>query len=192
MRSRGVAENTVVILTSDHGEEFLEHGCIGHGHSLNEQLLHVPLIISGPGFLGGRRERFRAAHIDLLPTIAAVAGAEVPEGLLGVDLGRGSSPDRYVASSGVIFPSLVNGLEPLACVCRNGVKTILLRDSSGGLTASSCSLLTGPAGIPVRYFEPSEQDMEALLEYWSRPEEYRAPVVSTDEVRLQLEGLGYL
>lgn len=192
MRSRGIADRTVVILTSDHGEEFLEHGSIGHGHGLHEEQLLVPLIISGPGFRGGVREQFRASHIDIFPTIAAVAGVEAPEGLLGVDLGSVSRPDRYTASSGVIFPELVNGLEPLACVCRNGVKTILLRDSTGGLTASSCSLLTGSAGIPERYFAPSERDMEALLEYWSRPGEYRAPEVSIDEVRQQIEGLGYI
>ncbi|NLP04618.1 sulfatase, partial [Candidatus Fermentibacteria bacterium] len=120
MRARGIADSTVIILTSDHGEEFLEHGYVGHGHSLHDQLLHVPLIISGPGFRGGGRERFRAAHIDLFPTIAAVAGVKAPEGLIGVDLGGGSNLDRYVASSGVIFPGLMNGLEPLACVCRNG------------------------------------------------------------------------
>ncbi|NLP04913.1 hypothetical protein GX411_03030, partial [Candidatus Fermentibacteria bacterium] len=71
-------------------------------------------------------------------------------------------------------------------------KTILLRDSTGGLAAASRSLLAGPAGVPAKYFEPSERDVEALLEYWSRPGRYRAPVVSIDEARLQLEGLGYL
>ena len=55
MRDRGLVENTVIILTADHGEEFLEHGGVGHGHTLYEEMIHVPLIVSGPGFERGVR-----------------------------------------------------------------------------------------------------------------------------------------
>ena len=47
--ARGVLENTVVVVTSDHGEEFGEHGHMLHGHSLYRQSIHVPLIWWGPG-----------------------------------------------------------------------------------------------------------------------------------------------
>ena len=46
---RGILENTVVIVTSDHGEEFGEHGLLLHGHGLHAQSIHVPLIVVGPG-----------------------------------------------------------------------------------------------------------------------------------------------
>ncbi len=49
LRTRGLLENTMVIITSDHGEEFLEHGVRGHGNSLYLCALHVPLLISFPG-----------------------------------------------------------------------------------------------------------------------------------------------
>jgi arylsulfatase A-like enzyme len=49
LRSRGVLEKTVLILTSDHGEQFGEHGNFGHGFSLYEPEIHVPLIVVSPG-----------------------------------------------------------------------------------------------------------------------------------------------
>jgi len=45
----GQRANTIVIVTSDHGEEFWEHGNFEHGHTVYSELLHVPLIIGGPG-----------------------------------------------------------------------------------------------------------------------------------------------
>ena len=46
---RGILKNTVVVITSDHGQEFQEHGYLFHGHSLYWQVIHSPLVILGPG-----------------------------------------------------------------------------------------------------------------------------------------------
>ena len=43
-------EQSIVVLTSDHGEEFLDHGGLEHGHTLYDEMLHVPLIVRVPGF----------------------------------------------------------------------------------------------------------------------------------------------
>gem|GEM_PF-193956 len=51
---RGVLRNTIVILASDHGEQFGEHGVSIHANSLYAPVLHVPLMIRGPGVPGGR------------------------------------------------------------------------------------------------------------------------------------------
>jgi arylsulfatase A-like enzyme len=81
----GVLRNTVVVVVADHGEEFLEHGKLTHGSHLYDETIRVPLIIVGPGIAPGRR-RDQAQHIDLLPTVAALLGAEPPPGLPGRDL----------------------------------------------------------------------------------------------------------
>lgn len=65
--------NTLIIITADHGEELWEHGTTGHGHSLYEELMHVPLAIKGPGIEPGTVED-PVESIDLLPTIAAFVG----------------------------------------------------------------------------------------------------------------------
>ncbi len=49
LRQRGVLDNTLVIITSDHGEEFLEHGQMGHARGMWEEVLRVPLVVSFPG-----------------------------------------------------------------------------------------------------------------------------------------------
>jgi arylsulfatase A-like enzyme len=81
----GILDRTIVVITADHGEEFLEHGNLTHGGHLYEETVHIPLIIVGPGIPVGRRTDM-AQGIDLLPTIAAMLGAPVPPGLSGRDL----------------------------------------------------------------------------------------------------------
>ena len=61
--------DTLIVLTSDHGEEFFEHGSWGHGHTLYPEVLHVPLIVSGPGIGRGKVADGSVRHIDLAPTI---------------------------------------------------------------------------------------------------------------------------
>lgn len=81
-------EDALVIVTSDHGEEFGEHGVFGHSFTLYEELLHVPLIVRFPGGRdGGLRVSQRASVVDVAPTVAEVVGLEeIP--LDGVSLAR--------------------------------------------------------------------------------------------------------
>jgi arylsulfatase A-like enzyme len=75
LRQRGLLENTIVIVTSDHGESWGEHGLMYHGHSLYRDQLHVPLMVRYPkAFTPGLRDP-RAVGIDRLPaTIASLTG----------------------------------------------------------------------------------------------------------------------
>src|SRR5207253_9302949 len=77
--------STVVVVLADHGEEFLEHGRIKHGMHLYEELLHVPLVMAGPGIPTGRVDE-PVQSVDLLPTIAELLGGETPAGLPGQSL----------------------------------------------------------------------------------------------------------
>jgi arylsulfatase A-like enzyme len=54
LRSSGLLENTIVIVTSDHGEEFGEHGMFKHGQQLFDETVHVPLVVAGPGISASR------------------------------------------------------------------------------------------------------------------------------------------
>ena len=76
----------VVVVTADHGEEFMEHGSIVHTKTLYDELLHVPLIFRGPGVPRGVRVRSMAALIDIVPTVLALAGIAPPPGLDGRSL----------------------------------------------------------------------------------------------------------
>lgn len=82
-----VLARTLVVFTSDHGEELLDHGGWKHGQTLYEEQIHVPLILRWDGKLArGRRESAPVALLDLLPTLAAAAGVESRPQWEGLDL----------------------------------------------------------------------------------------------------------
>jgi arylsulfatase A-like enzyme len=74
-----LSDRTVVVVTADHGEAFGEHGEFTYGHTLYEELIHVPLIVAGPIVsVPGSRVPTPVSLVDLLPTLAEMAGAPVP------------------------------------------------------------------------------------------------------------------
>ena len=100
-------QNTLVIVTADHGDEFLEHGDISHKPKLYNELLHIPLIFYSPSLSAGVRIDTTVSLLDLGPTILEILGIRKPnqwigESLLPLILGNKRS-DRLVISE-VAFP----------------------------------------------------------------------------------------
>jgi arylsulfatase A-like enzyme len=96
LERRGLLENTIIVVTSDHGEEFGEHGVFTHGNTLYERSLHVPLLIhAGDRIPKGVRIRDWVSVRDIAATIASLAALE--PGVAGTSLERywatASSPD---------------------------------------------------------------------------------------------------
>jgi len=73
LEQRGVLRDSLVALTSDHGEELFEHGSFEHGHALWQEVLHVPLAFWGPGVRAGR-EQTPVSLVDLAPTLLDAVG----------------------------------------------------------------------------------------------------------------------
>ena len=95
LESSGLADRTLVVVTSDHGEEFLEHGDVLHGRTQYEEVLRVPLLFAGPGVPAGVRVSETASLVDVAPSVLALLGQGVPEDLDGRDLAplwRGTPP----------------------------------------------------------------------------------------------------
>ncbi|NNL66603.1 MAG: sulfatase-like hydrolase/transferase, partial [Myxococcales bacterium] len=89
LRALGIYDDTVIVLVSDHGEEFHEHQGWWHGLTLYEEQIHVPLLVKWPEGQRGAPPRVDAPIarlIDVAPTLAALAGAELPSGMQGTDL----------------------------------------------------------------------------------------------------------
>ncbi len=100
----GLDENTLIVVTSDHGEEFQEHGSWGHGHSVYQELLGVPLLFRWPGVIpANRRIGPVVSTLDIGPTILEASGVSIPDELEGRSLlgfMRGDWPlGPYVAFS---------------------------------------------------------------------------------------------
>ncbi|HZL99144.1 MAG TPA: sulfatase [Planctomycetota bacterium] len=100
LRAEGLLDDTWIVITSDHGEEFLEHGRLRHTGSLYQELVHVPLLIvppdaaaragSDPAAVPGAGAALRidepVSQVDLLPTLLDLLGQPVPAGTDGRSL----------------------------------------------------------------------------------------------------------
>ncbi|MFQ5461686.1 MAG: sulfatase [Phycisphaerae bacterium] len=92
----GLRDETAIFITADHGEELLDHGQIGHGQSLHEELTHVPLIAHVPGGPAGIRHADPVSHVDLAHTIECLAGVDAR--LSGANLLDSSATPRAACS----------------------------------------------------------------------------------------------
>jgi arylsulfatase A-like enzyme len=105
LRAADLYEESLVVLTSDHGEEFGEHGVMGwHGHSLHDELLRVPLLIKFPrSWRGGRTMEAQVRGIDFAPTALTAAGVGVPPAFEGTELVQyvagGAGPPPYAVAA---------------------------------------------------------------------------------------------
>lgn len=127
LEQRGRLRNTLVILTADHGEAFLEHDQLDHGHTLYEELVRVPLIVVPPGDAPQpRRLEGLTELIDLAPTILDYVGAAAPASFQGQSLRPRIEARPGARARDVVF---VEGPEWVAA--RNDRWKVHIRRSSG-------------------------------------------------------------
>ena len=103
LEEKGIWEDTLVVVTADHGEEFWEHGSVGHGHNVHQEMVHVPLLFHYPRELPeGRTVRSGGEVIDILPTIIDMLGQEPLQDRQGMSL----LPTIYGEHGGYPAPAL--------------------------------------------------------------------------------------
>lgn len=109
LEEAGLWKDTMVIITADHGDEFWEHGSVGHGHNIHQELVHVPLIMYYPRLIP--EETVVSAGVDIIdiyPTILDALGAERPDDLQGKSLiplihhTQGGYPEPAIATQYLI------------------------------------------------------------------------------------------
>ncbi|HUT52598.1 MAG TPA: sulfatase-like hydrolase/transferase [bacterium] len=87
LEASGQWDNTIVVFTSDHGEMAGSHGLAYKGHTMYEENIRVPLWISDPRHVNAPRAHDGlVSHLDLVPTLSALAGVPWPAPLTGLDL----------------------------------------------------------------------------------------------------------
>lgn len=113
LKAAGIYDTTAIIVVSDHGDEFYEHGSLGHGHSVYQELVRIPLIIRAPGlFPKGKVVQADVEAMDLYPTMLEMAGIKPPASTAGATLSPlaydeiGSTPRAALTIDGQVARGL--------------------------------------------------------------------------------------
>lgn len=85
LKELGIYDDTIIIYTSDHGSHFKTRNP-EYKRTCHESAVHTPLIIKGGGFEGGKSETRLSSLIDIPPTLLSMAGIDIPETYMGIDL----------------------------------------------------------------------------------------------------------
>lgn len=201
LASRGILEDTIIIVTSDHGEEFMEHGQVQHGQSLHNELLHVPLIFANTPFSPSRRTDM-VGLIDVAPTLIALAGiadskgdAEREDRYSGIDL-FGDAPEERI-----LFAETAHGLRHLGAamfvqqaVFTDDLKGILTCDN-GELALFDRSLDRNEEMDIAEERPEAAARLKKLISQWIDDCRGKAPYsisLFDASAMKQLEAIGYL
>ena len=204
LESSGLLDNTIIILTSDHGEEFGEHGMLRHSQLWNENL-HVPLLVRLPDAAhGGDQIDAPVCHMDLMPSPLELMDVAGPEVMLGESWAPWIGNPDAVDSTRLVFGetrSLARNPLDLWSVRQGGRLVIKPFGAEQPLYFESYgdSALGVDGGLPV--LEGAAQSAD-LMDLWRRElgrfqalvGEFGAGVGSEldSETRAELEALGYL
>ncbi len=186
LRERGLFEQSLVIVTSDHGEGFGDHGTFGHGHGVYQDAVHAPLIVKVPGQREGRRIATPVSLVDVMPTVLAALGLPPARDVDGVSL-LGEIPEQRA-----LFAESFDGKGEIARALRRGSrKFVHHRGRADALyeLASDPSELRDLSGTEAA--EASERAAE--LAAWLKAMAGRgagAPISPEEAERLK--ALGYL
>jgi len=196
LKEKGLYDNTLIIVTADHGEAFGEHHLVGHGTLVYNDEISIPLLIKYPGQRVARRVTAPVSQVDLLPTVLDCLGfppLEHPQGrsLLSADL----PPDRSLFAES--FPlefscNLDPKLDRVERAMRRGsMKLIVSSDGHRELY----DLASDPdEGHDLYAAEPARAErLFALFRDWeSNLPRRRAGTSRDDEMVKRLKSLGYL
>jgi arylsulfatase A-like enzyme/tetratricopeptide (TPR) repeat protein len=196
LESGGRLAGTVVAVTSDHGEGLGDHGEASHSYLIYDSVLHVPLIVAGPGLPAGRRVTGVAANTGLAATLLRLAGlpalARTDVGDLSPLWREGAPPAAGFAYSESLAGELDHGWAPIHAVRSDRFHYIRApRPELFDLRTDPRQLVNLlPAEQPEheQTVQASELRIEALL---ASAAELR-PVAVDAETRAQIEALGYV
>ena len=197
LREEGAFEDTVIVIASDHGEAFLEHGRFGHGYVLFEELLHVPLIFHAPepaGILAGVSTE-TAEMVDVYPTLAEIFGLETPYPLHGRSLLSGMRGGSFTPKLATFAQTLDTNM---LSVRIGNLKMICTADQDtrelSNFTIYDLEKDPGERNNLYTLDYPLDEFIMAAEEYMARwPVDSTAPEVNLEEqLREELEAIGYL
>jgi arylsulfatase A-like enzyme len=206
LKSRDLLERTLIVITSDHGEEFQDHGRLDHFLTMYQEVLRVPLIFRGPNVPAGLRIKAPVSLVDITPTILSLAGLPAQRPTDGFDLSplfAGDVPRHFVsrtlfgeASGGLTYALMMDDIFPVYRSLRWGNHK-LIHDSKTGAWA-----LYDLAADPLETLDLADRKPQLVQNLASRmrdrykdfdPTPLASDRVELDDQELEhLRALGYL
>jgi arylsulfatase A-like enzyme len=177
LRAQGRWDESLVIVTADHGEEFFEHGEKGHKNNLHAESVHVPLIVKYPGQREARRDARLASLVDVLPTVLEAAGGPASFPVHGRSL-RAADPDPARAILYELEATRFRRL-PSGEVAKQASSWRALRRGPLKLVESS-----GPGGTPGRQLFRVDADPGERVDLAAREPERAAELSAALESEL--------
>jgi arylsulfatase A-like enzyme len=213
LKQLGILDNTVIIVLSDHGEEFWDHGWTAHGQSVYQELTHTLLLMWNPTlFPHPRRVKEPVELIDVMPTVLDLLALKAPpvvEGQSLLPLARGQAFHRR----GLVVASRFAAARPEGLVPENSVDSFAIIDShwkfiyrnkAGKVGIKKAELYdrdldrSEQHDVSAQHPEDIEKDIAALVQWVEAQKKVRSVIGHTGTSRLdqrtmeQLRSLGYL
>jgi arylsulfatase A-like enzyme len=192
LKSLGLYDNTLILITADHGEHLGDHGLLFHAKSVYQSLIHVPLVIKYPGSRKAAVVRAPVSQIDFMPTILSALGIGASPALPGLDLQTiNHAPPRVLVSVAYEARGIANQRE--TALIANGNKLI---ESTLG-TRELYNIDRDPAEKIDLYRAnaPLSRRMRAYLSQWLRAihafHSQRQTNMDSENIR-RLKSLGYV
>jgi choline-sulfatase len=191
LEMKGLEERTVVLLTSDHGEEFLEHGSLKHGYWLYEETLRIPLILHVPGASPHRSRDTWVQLLDVAPTLLDLLGVDAPESFEGRSFASLLAGEELGPQS-LFFETHYQGAARRAL--RSGRYKLVVDEVAG--TSELYDLVNDP-GEEIDLADARPEIVLALADEIASRAEGAVPEDTLEgelapEIRQALEELGYL
>lgn len=173
LRETGLLDSTVLLVTSDHGEEFFEHGSVLHGRTYYEEQTRIPLILHGPGIPAGFSSDRPVHLIDVAPTLLSLAGLQ-PTRMDGLDMTRAWFERDALPAGRLLFAeadhnNLVDGVE------RPNIRRMLRKGEHKLIydTVTGRKELYNLERDPLELDDLSSQEPELLASLFQELEEFR-------------------
>jgi arylsulfatase A-like enzyme/thioredoxin-like negative regulator of GroEL len=193
LKQRGWYDNATIVVLADHGEGLGDHIEEEHGLFLYDEVIRVPWIVRLPGAQSaGRRVKEPVQHIDLLPTLAALAGVAAPQGLRGRNLadalaGRGSPPPQGIYAE-ALYPRYHFGWSELLSLTDDRYRYIKAPREELYDLERDPGERTNIAAERVQAVAALRSGLDALV----AGRDIDAPSAVSDEDRQRLAALGYV
>ncbi len=195
LKNKGLYDQSLIILTADHGEEFWDHNSFEHGHTLYQELLLTPLIVRFPGGENaGMAVKERVSLVDVMPSIIAYLGIETP--FQGAGRSFISMPGAAIKPANrTIVAELNRSGNPLQAIYSGNFKLILDR-LSGNMEiynlADDPKETKNLFGIKESYPPEIIDQIRGVVSIIRKADQAKTPAKISPEIRAKLKALGYL